>query len=318
MLGGKLLVEQKFHLKDWNQAFFGTADCVRFAPDDYLLTVYDAKFGAGEIVEVQRPSGRPNIQLGFYALGAVYELRKLIKSLGATRVELVVVQPRAWHREGPVRRKTFNLAAIEAVGDELVTAMQICAGPNAPLVAGSHCKFCKRAGDCVELRRASLAQANLEFSDDADMSLTGKVPDPATMTPQQMSQVLMAAEIFEIWLTAVKARAHVMAEHQGVPGWKLVQKQGRRKFVDEEAAANALIYEFGVDEDAIYDTKLKSPAQAEKLLTKKDRESEKFKALCPSISSGLVLVRDTNPRLEVVPLTVAYNDGTSTAEGTEW
>ena len=28
-------------------------------------------------------------------------------------------------------------------------------------------------------------------------SLTGQVPDPATMTPQQISQVLYAADIFE-------------------------------------------------------------------------------------------------------------------------
>ena len=92
-----------------------------------------------------------------------------------------------------------------------------------------------------------------------------------------------------------------MAEHQGIPGWKLVQKQGRRKWTDEEAAANKLIYDFGIDEDQVFVTKFKSPAQAEKLLTKKDRESETFKALCPTVSSGLTLVRDTNPRLEVVP-----------------
>lgn len=316
--GGKLLVEQKFQLKEWSPDFYGTADCVRYLQRGPTLTVYDAKFGAGEIVEVQRPSGRPNIQLGFYALGAVYELRKLLQPFGATRVELVVVQPRAWHRDGPVRRARFNLAQIEAIGDELLAAQQICIRPDAPLVAGDHCKFCKRAGDCVELRRFSLAAAQLEFSDDADMELTGRVPDPATMTPQQIAQVLYAADIFETWLTAVRARAHVMAEHQGIPGWKLVNKQGRRKWIDEDAAANKLIYDYGIDEDQVYVTKIKSPAQAEKLLTKKDRESEAFKVLCPTVSSGLTLVRDSNPRLEVVPAQVAYDDGTSTVEGTEW
>lgn len=315
--GGKLLVEQKFHLKDWDEQFYGTADCVRFGQDG-MLTVYDAKFGAGEIVEVTRPDGRPNIQLGFYALGAVYELRRLLTQFGSTRVELVVIQPRAWHAQGPVRRKIFNLAQIEAIGDELVDAMKICLKPNAPLVAGSHCKFCKAAGSCPELRRFSLAAATLEFSDDAEMELMGKVPDPAAMTPQQIANVLYAADVFEVWLNAVRARAHVMAESQGVPGWKLVQKQGRRKWIDEEAAANTLIYDFGVDEELIYDTKMKSPAQVEKLLKPKERTMPEFASLCPTVSSGLTLVRDTNPRLEVVPLKLAYDDGTSTAEGTEW
>ena len=317
--GGKILVEQKFQLKEWDEAFFGTADCVRFGQENsHLLTVYDAKFGAGEIVEVTRPDGRPNIQLGFYALGAIHELRKLLRQIGAMRIELVVCQPRAWHRDGPVRRKIFNLAEIEAIGDELLGAMQICMKPDAPLIAGTHCKFCKAAGTCPELRRFSLAAASLEFSDDAGMELMGKVPDPVNMTPQQIANVLYAADVFETWLNAVRARAHVMAEQQGVPGWKLVAKQGRRKWTDEEKAANALIYDFGIDEDLIYDTKMKSPAQVEKLLTPKDRKNEEFVSLCPSVSSGLTLVRDTNPRLEVVPLKVAYDDGTSTAEGTEW
>jgi Protein of unknown function (DUF2800) len=315
--GGELLIEQRFHLKDFDENLYGTADCVRIGRNN-LVAVYDAKFGAGEIVEVVRPDGRPNIQLGFYGLGAVYELRRSITQFGTTRVELVVVQPRAWHRDGPIRRKIFNLVDIEAIGDELVDGMKKCLRPNAPLIAGSHCKFCKAAGTCPELRAYTLKAASLEFSESAEMELMGDVPDPATMTPQQIANVLYSADIFETWLNAVRARAHVMAEHQGVPGWKLVQKQARRKWTDEEKASNALVYDFGLDEDLIFETKMKSPAQVEKLLSPKDRKTEEFAGLCPAVSSGLTLVRDTNPRLEIVPLKVTYDDGTSTAEGTEW
>ena len=68
----------------------------------------------------------------------------------------------------------------------------------------------------------------------------------------------------------------------------------------------------------MYDAKLKSPAQMEKLLSPADRKSDAFKALCPPVSSGLTLVRDTNPRPEVVPATLAFDDGLSTGEDAEW
>ena len=95
-------------------------------------------------------------------------------------------------------------------------------------------------------------------------------------------------------------------------------KQARRKWVDEDAAATDLMYRFELDEDQVYDTRMKSPAQIEKLLKPSERASAAFKNLCPAVSSGLVLVQDTSPRLEVVPSQVAYDDGTSTGEDEPW
>jgi hypothetical protein len=316
--GGKLLVEQKFHLKHLHPQFFGTADCVRPGLDK-VLSVYDAKFGRGEIVEVVRPhcTGRePNLQLAFYGLGALHTLERVIVSIGIDRVELVIVQPRAWHRDGPVRRAIFTLDEIRDVADELVQAAYLCEQPNAPLIPGDHCTFCRGAAVCPALRDHAAAVAQLEFDD--DLELTGKVPDPAAMTPQQIAHVLDAADIFEVWLTAVRNRAHVLAESQGIPGWKLVNKQARRKWADETQAAAELSFGFGVETISMYDQKMKSPAQMEKLLSAADRKSAEFKALCPAVSSGLTLVRDTNPRPEVVPATLAFDDGLSTGEDAEW
>jgi hypothetical protein len=313
--GGKLLVEQKFHLKHLHPLFFGTADCVR-PGNDKILSVYDAKFGRGEIVEVVRPDSRPNLQLAFYALGALHELERVITSCGIDRVELVIVQPRAWHKDGPVRRAVFTIDDIKDVADELVQAAFLCEQPNAPLVVGGHCTFCGAAATCPALREQALAIAQVDFDD--DMEMTGKVPDPNTMTPAQLGNVLNAAEIFETWLTAVRNRAHIVAESQGIPGWKLVQKQARRKWADEAKAAEELCLGFDIEMGSMYEKKFKSPAQMEKLLTPADRKSDAFKALCPPVSSGLTLVRDSNPRLEVVPATLAFDDGLSTGEDAEW
>lgn len=317
---GKLLIERKFHIKDLHPQFFGTADCVRWGNDD-ILTIYDAKFGKGELVEVKRPNGLPNLQLGFYALGALHQLRQvapppMMEKLN--KVQLVVVQPRAWHRDGPVRRVTFTTQAIVNVGTELLTAVRECEKPNPPLVPGSHCKFCRAAGTCPALRDRSFAEAQLAFSEDATMVLIGKPPLPSSLTPTQLSNVLHAADLLDDWLEAVRSYAHAVAEKEKIPGWKLVQKQARRKWADETQAAFDLMYSFDLDEDEIYETKMKSPAQVEKLLKPADRASSGFKNMCPAVSSGLTLVKDSNPRLEVVPLQVTYGDGTSTSEDEEW
>jgi hypothetical protein len=151
------------------------------------------------------------------------------------------------------------------------------------------------------------------------MVLSGIPPHPTSLTPDQLSRVLFAADQLDEWLTAVRAYAHAVAEKGKIPGWKLVPKQARRKWaMEEDRVAADLMYYFDLDEDLLYETKLKSPAQVEKLLKPADRQFGGFKLMCPAVSSGLTLVRDTNPRLEVVPSQVTYGDGTSTAEGEEW
>jgi Protein of unknown function (DUF2800) len=313
--GGKLLVEQKFHLKHLHPQFFGTADCVRPGLDK-TLTVYDAKFGRGEIVEVTRPGGAPNLQLAFYALGALHELARVIALVGISHVELVIVQPRAWHRDGPVRSAIFSLDEIRDVADELVHAAFMAERPDAKLVVGDHCTFCRGAATCPALRAHSLMVAQVEFDD--DMAIVGKVPDPGIMTPVQLGNVLDAAEIFETWLTAVRNRAHILAESQSIPGWKLVNKQARRKWSDETKVPDELCFGFGVEIVSMYERKLKSPAQMEKLLTPQDRKSEAFKALCPPVSSGFTLVKESNPRPGVIPAQLDFDDGTSVEEDGEW
>ena len=277
--GGELLVEKRISLSWLHPDFFGTTDCA-LVGDETLLTVYDAKFGRGEIVEVARADGRPNLQAGYYALG-VLELEP--------QVELVIVQPRAWHPDGPVRRRTWSRDDIIAVGEELVAAARRTEAPNPEFIPGSHCKFCRAAGTCSALRDYALSVAQLEFDEP-------ELPKPTDLTPEQLGRVLESADVLEIWLTAVRAHAHVVAETTGIPGWKLIAKQGRRKWVDEAKAAAMLTYGFDVDHESIYETRMKSPAQIEKLLAPSDRKSPQFKALCPAVSSGLTLVRASNPR----------------------
>lgn len=93
--GGELFIERKFQL-DWlYEGMFGRNDAMVAEPFG-ILRVYDYKHGAGVAVEVEN-----NPQLMYYGLGAVRDE----KVAGAyEEIELVVIQPRAIHPDGPVRR----------------------------------------------------------------------------------------------------------------------------------------------------------------------------------------------------------------------
>lgn len=318
--GGHLLIEQKFHLEHLHPDFWGTADAVLIGNDEVnpTLRVYDLKLGAGKIVEVVNKDGSPNIQASYYALGAV---QKLPKGVFVKNVELIIVQPRAWHKDGPVRRHTVTLAELNAVGAVLVDAANKCDGPNPVYVVGDHCGFCAGAPTCKALRDFAMTTAQLDFDDE-----TGIVPtrlgdqtlNPYTMTDAQLSHCLDAADVIDAWVSVVRSHAKFLADGgHGVIGWKLVDRQARRKWLDETAAAAALSLEYGLDESAIFKQKLLSPAQVEKQLPKSERAA--IAVLYDKASSGTVLVRADNPRTEAkAKVTADFDDGVSTDEAADW
>jgi hypothetical protein len=314
MRGGKLLVEVKFHLEHLHPLFWGTADCVRLG-NDKVLSVYDLKLGRGKIVEVMHGNG-PNIQLGYYGLGAYHSLDRVVKQLGIKQVELVVVQPRAWHRDGPVRRARFEFEEIEVLGATLVEAAAACEAWDAKFVPGDHCEFCRAAPTCRALRDYAFEMAQLDFQEGVGMTMDSgeRTVNPVTMDNAELSRTLDAIDVIEMWIGAVRAHAHIVAaSREGLPGWKLVDKQARRKWVDETKAAQELAFAFGLADTAIFAHSLLTPAQIEKMLPPADRKSEAFKALCPARSSGTTLVRADNPRPERKPV-----DADFIGESDEW
>ena len=79
--------------------------------------------------------------------------------------------------------------------------------------------------------------------------------------------------------------------------YKLVQKQARRKWANEQSAKDALL-SLGLKESVVVETSIMSPAQAEKALKK--RFSELPEGLIKSESSGTTLapVEDDRPAVQ--------------------
>jgi hypothetical protein len=285
--GAKLYIELKaaFSADD-----FGTADATVFQPDIGRLDIFDLKYGSGVAVEVIDTAGNQNKQLVCYCEGVIRGFEgKTVNEIGIT-----IVQPRLPHPDGPVRSTIIGPLELLDLSMDIEAAIEKTKAPDAPLVVGDWCKWCPAAGACPAYAQRALAVAQADFDDLPEMTL----PQPAQMTPEQLARALDGLDLLEDWAKATRQHAYERAEAGvKIPRYKLVEKVGRRKWMDEDDAAVAVAM-LGVD-DAYEPAKLKSPAQIEKLVGKKDFGTT-LAALCPAISSGTALVPDSDRRPEVV------------------
>lgn len=278
--GDDLAIEHKFDLSEIvHDGMFGTNDASIFRPSTGELFVFDYKHGAGYAVEAEA-----NPQLLYYAVGAATQ--KAGRRIST--VTIVIVQPRAMHPAGPVRRWSAPAIALAEWMDDLKAAAIATMNPDAPLKTGPWCKFCRAAGICPKLREEAFDAANAEFD-----------TTPADMPPEVLAGILEKADLIEDWIKAVRAYAHSTLDAGGtLPGWKLVQKRAVRKWsLDDDLLAPGLAREFGLVGDELYVRKLKSPAQIEKLLPKAERG--KLKEYVSAVSSGTTLAREADPRAAV-------------------
>ena len=308
-LGGQLLVEQAFHLEALHELYWGTADAVVLNPP--RAWVGDLKTGAGHPVPIRRPDGRVNFQLGGYALGALNSLPVDISSV-ITSVELCVSQPRL----GPAQTTVMDLADIQNLAADLIDIAEAATRPDAPLVPGDHCAFCRARGDCPALRAAALEAAGIDFDivDPGQPALTAPTPGdfhhplpvPTGLTLEELGRVLSAADIIDTWIHGCRVHAKQVADHgQEIPGWKLVDKLGRRRWVDEVAAIDALD---GLPLEDRYVIKPVSPPQAEKALRHlKLRKPANWADLVTMTDPGTALVPVRDKRPAVTPRFVEFD-----------
>lgn len=270
-----MLVEHRFDLASVHPGCFGTADCVVYHAEAQLLRVYDYKHGAGVPVEV---AGNP--QLRFYALGAL-----LSTNLPAREVESVIVQPRCYHPDGPVRRERIDAMDLVEFAADLKQYAVATEDPSAPLVPGVWCRWCPAAAICPAQRLQAVEAAKMEFA------------PGLSYDPDKLSTTLGLLPQIEAWVKSVREFAYTEAEAgRCPPGWKLVDKRPVRKWMDTDDAAAVLIYQLRMDAEELYTTELRSPAQIEKLIPKTKRGV--LDALTIKTSSGHTLAPISDPRPE--------------------
>jgi hypothetical protein len=264
---------------------FGRVDVALLDIMNETLEVIDYKNGSGVKV-----NPRENPQLLYYAAGVLAQLPDN-QQRSLRTIKLTVVQPNAPGNE-PIRSWEIDVVDLLMwVDDVLVPGVEACAQDNAPLVPGPWCRFCPALHACPRLQQDAVEMAKREFADHV-------LPD----NPDDLAKQLDIAERASTWINALQGYAVERLKAQvRIPGWELVPTRSTRKWqLDDDETAAALIG-LGVGDDVVFETRLRSPAQVEKALTRSAHGRDVWSCvmtdppLMKSVSSGVKLARANTP-----------------------
>lgn len=238
-----------------------------------VLEIVDYKDGMAEV------PAEGNLQLQQYALGKLAECRKgynVPDQYPWHEVRMTIIQPKLALRGGtPITTWTVPVSELLTKISVLVDQARATDNPDAPLIPGdSQCKYCRAKGACSALAGNVMKEVGIMFQPIADQTFEiaqqSADRDPAVMSDDQIRQVMEAAPLMRQLLEAVEKEALRRLEAgQSIPGLKLVNGRGSRTWaLPEEEMAKKLV-KMGIPKTAIYETKLVSPAKAEKLVWEK-------------------------------------------------
>lgn len=286
---GTLMVEQSFNLNWLYPGMFGRNDAA-IIPDGVFgtLRIYDYKNGR-KLVRAEN-----NPQCMYYALGALGKDNPWM----VEQVEINIIQPNAFGKE-PIESWTVSVDDLyKWAYDFLLPAAKATAAADAPCVSGEWCTFCEASHLCHARQEAALAL--LDPPTDAQPVAT--LPDINALTPERIGlmSAFFQSDAFSSWVKALAA-AELSALAQGVdiPGRKLVETtvRGNRRWISEEVVTR----EFADLGSEILTTKVKTPAQIEKLLTsrgvaKADREARLADLVTRDESVKTIVVSESDSR----------------------
>lgn len=239
--GDTPLFEQRVDFSDWIPDGFGTADVVVLSK--HTIRVYDLKFGKGIPVHAQ-----DNTQLRLYALGAYSKFKEEWPEI--KEVTYTIHQPRlnSISTDGTSIAKLLDWARYYVSPK----AKKAWSGAG-EFLPGDWCQFCKAKAQCRARSDFNTELAKQDFK------------EPALLSEEEISKVLIKAQNLKTWVNDVEEYALVQAVEKEIipPGYKLSTTATHRKIGDPMLAAE-ILKEHGLSEDEIWEKKIKSLATFEK------------------------------------------------------
>ena len=241
----------------------GTVDIQIYGTD--VLEIVDYKDGMGAV------QAEGNAQLELYAVGALADVGE---PYPWKRVRMTIIQPKMALRGLPaITSHEVDISEILAIVDRLVIEGAAVDAPDAPLVPGeSQCKFCKAKGSCAALASNVMKEIGIMFQPvmSLDVAQQSADKDPSTMDDGQILSIMEAAPLMRQLLEGVEKEAlRRLQSGQAITGLKLVNGRGSRVWAFEDDEIAEKLVKMGIPKGSVYETKLVSPAKAEKLTWEK-------------------------------------------------
>lgn len=310
-----VMVEQKVNITTLTGEAngFGTSDFILLVDNGDgtgIVIVIDFKFGRGVVVAAEE-----NEQCLAYAWGSRVKARELWPEVTFKDIHIYISQPRVsvkpsiWSCTSDWMDNWAATVVRPKLMDARIVAEKKRHGEDITQYLTSSedsCRFCKAASFCPALKsKAKLAADAVEamFDDETvTRESSDKVIEKALAAKLRQEENAAIAEgmalapLLEIYSTAVRAELErrLIGGHK-FKDWKLVLgRQGARKYADKDEA-EAKLKSFRIGNENIYNYKLISPTQAEKLAEKKVIGPRQWTSLQP-------LITRSEPKKHVAPM----------------
>lgn len=214
---GACFVETRVPIKRVHAQCWGTPDAFKWK-NARTLFVPDYKFGHGFVEVFENP------QLMAYAVGALEYSQIDGAAEQGIAVEFAIVQPRNYHRDGPVR--TWTVPAVDLRGhvNLMAAAAEEALGDNPIAHVGPECKHCTARRACPTNQGAAL-----NLCDDAGKSIPLELTTP--QAANELRRLNYAIDIAEARRTGLEAQLLAAARQgQPVPYFHVEHGQGREKW----------------------------------------------------------------------------------------
>ena len=247
----------------------GTVDVQILGGD--TIELIDYKDGMGVV------KAEGNLQLEQYAYGVLAGYKLPVNgAYPFSTVRMTIIQPKLALRGMPaITSHEVSVRDLMANMGAIISQAAATDKPDAPLVPGeSQCKFCRAKGSCAALAGSVMKEVGIMFqpvvTETLDVAQQSADKDPAMMDDAQLRQIMEAAPLMRQLLDGVeKESLRRLKAGQAIPGLKLVKGRGSRAWALPEDRIAEKLAKMGVPKTAVYETKLVSPAKAEKLTWKK-------------------------------------------------
>lgn len=230
-----VMLEYRVHMPMIHPENWGTLDSSISWQDRAggTLVLSDFKYGY-VIVEVWE-----NWQLLDYCAGLLSDLYQRNYPMPEF-IEFRIAQPRAHHRDGPVRVWTIRLSELAPYVEKMKASAYEALGPNPRTVPGTHCTYCSGRHACQALLESVYACATVVSS----------------ATPMELRGLALGRhlKLLHHVHTLVKAQISGMEEQalaaiqrgEQVPDWEWARGEGRTKWTTEIEKVKALAGLYGV------------------------------------------------------------------------
>jgi len=284
-----------FGRKDW----YGTLDV--FLKGSDWIEVIDYKDGRGW-VDVKSSS-----QFDSYAVGrlAIFVRFPDRLDLDATNIKLIrktVIQPKT---KTPIRFEELTKEEVWERGVQLAAAAALTDDPDAPLVPGKHCTWCKhgRAGNCTAKNTQGMEGMQLMVDESVgknDLMEAIKSGD-ITMTDMpgdRLAAILDASAPIRKLLKLVDAEAdkRMKEDCTSIPGYKMGYGNSKTVWVDAPEIVAKKLKGMRLKKDDIYPPKLITPTQALKFEGLTERQIKKLEEeMITKVNGPEKVVKDNKP-----------------------